>query len=152
PPSPGPMSQPPGAPRHRDQMTSRGELLDTSQYTEYRPLMFSIAYRMTGSVSDAEDIVQEAFLRADKASRASRASKTANTSKTANPRQDRNPKQARQHRPGQKGRDQYRDRHQGRVAQVIPSHDPPPPGHRSPPLSPRPSRVLHRHLAPRAAP
>ena len=38
--------------------------MDTSQYTEYRPLMFSIAYRMTGSVSDAEDIVQEAFLRA----------------------------------------------------------------------------------------
>ena len=40
--------------------------MDTSQYTEYRPLMFSIAYRMTGSVSDAEDIVQEAFLRAGK--------------------------------------------------------------------------------------
>jgi RNA polymerase sigma-70 factor (ECF subfamily) len=40
--------------------------VDTSQYTEYRPLMFSIAYRMTGSVSDAEDIVQEAFLRAGK--------------------------------------------------------------------------------------
>jgi len=38
--------------------------VDTSHYTEYRPLMFSIAYRMTGSVSDAEDIVQEAFLRA----------------------------------------------------------------------------------------
>lgn len=38
--------------------------MDSSQYTEYRPLMFSIAYRMTGSVSDAEDIVQEAFLRA----------------------------------------------------------------------------------------
>jgi RNA polymerase sigma factor (sigma-70 family) len=56
-------------------MTSRGELLDTSQYTEYRPLMFSIAYRMTGSVSDAEDIVQEAFLRADKADKADRASK-----------------------------------------------------------------------------
>jgi RNA polymerase sigma-70 factor (TIGR02957 family) len=30
----------------------------------YRPLMFSIAYQMTGSVGDAEDIVQEAFLRA----------------------------------------------------------------------------------------
>ena len=41
--------------------------MDTSQYAQYRPLMFSIAYRMTGSVSDAEDIVQEAFLRATKA-------------------------------------------------------------------------------------
>jgi RNA polymerase sigma-70 factor (ECF subfamily) len=30
---------------------------------QYRGLMFSIAYRMTGSVSDAEDIVQEAFAR-----------------------------------------------------------------------------------------
>jgi len=38
--------------------------VDSSQYAEYRPLMFSIAYRMTGSVTDAEDIVQEAFLRA----------------------------------------------------------------------------------------
>jgi RNA polymerase sigma-70 factor (TIGR02957 family) len=40
--------------------------MDTSHYAEYRPLMFSIAYRMTGSVSDAEDIVQETFLRASK--------------------------------------------------------------------------------------
>jgi RNA polymerase sigma-70 factor (TIGR02957 family) len=38
--------------------------VDSSQYAAYRPLMFSIAYRMTGSVSDAEDIVQDAFLRA----------------------------------------------------------------------------------------
>jgi len=30
----------------------------------YRPLMFSIAYRMTGSVGDAEDIVQDALIRA----------------------------------------------------------------------------------------
>jgi RNA polymerase sigma-70 factor (TIGR02957 family) len=38
--------------------------VDPSQYAEYRPLMFSIAYRMTGSVGDAEDILQEAFIRA----------------------------------------------------------------------------------------
>ena len=32
-------------------------------YQEFRPLLFSIAYRMVGSVSEAEDIVQESFLR-----------------------------------------------------------------------------------------
>ncbi len=37
---------------------------DVSQvYEELRPLMSSIAYRMVGSASEAEDIVQEAFLR-----------------------------------------------------------------------------------------
>src|SRR5262249_59307509 len=29
---------------------------------EHRPLLFSIAYGMTGSVGDAEDIMQDAFL------------------------------------------------------------------------------------------
>jgi RNA polymerase sigma-70 factor (ECF subfamily) len=32
-------------------------------YQPLRPLLFSIAYRMLGTVSDAEDVVQEAFLR-----------------------------------------------------------------------------------------
>jgi RNA polymerase sigma-70 factor (ECF subfamily) len=32
-------------------------------YEELRPLLFSIAYRMLGSATDAEDIVQESFLR-----------------------------------------------------------------------------------------
>ena len=32
-------------------------------YQEYRPLSFAIAYRMTGSVAEAEDIVQESFMR-----------------------------------------------------------------------------------------
>ncbi|MCX5406495.1 RNA polymerase sigma factor SigJ [Streptomyces sp. NBC_00335] len=36
----------------------------------YRPLLFSIAYGMTGSVGDAEDIVQDAFLGLAKAHRA----------------------------------------------------------------------------------
>jgi len=31
-------------------------------YLKYKPLMFSIAYRMLGNVEDAEDIVQETFL------------------------------------------------------------------------------------------
>jgi RNA polymerase sigma-70 factor (TIGR02957 family) len=35
---------------------------DKTGAAEYRPLLFSIAYGMTGSVGDAEDIVQDAFL------------------------------------------------------------------------------------------
>ena len=36
---------------------------DAAVFQEFRPLLFSIAYRMLGSVAEAEDIVQEAFLR-----------------------------------------------------------------------------------------
>jgi RNA polymerase sigma-70 factor (ECF subfamily) len=38
-----------------------------ASYEELRPLLFSIAYRMISSVSEAEDIVQEAFLRIHRA-------------------------------------------------------------------------------------
>jgi RNA polymerase sigma-70 factor (ECF subfamily) len=47
-----------GMERHQAHMDDVGEL---SQ--ELRPLLFSIAYRMLGGVAEAEDIVQEAFLR-----------------------------------------------------------------------------------------
>src|SRR5256885_11905681 len=33
-------------------------------FEAYRPLLFSIAYRMLGSASEAEDVVQDAWLRA----------------------------------------------------------------------------------------
>lgn len=32
-------------------------------FEEYRPLLFAIAYRMTGSASESEDLVQDAYLR-----------------------------------------------------------------------------------------
>jgi RNA polymerase sigma-70 factor (ECF subfamily) len=45
------------------EQTAPSDAGTSAAYQEFRPLMFSIAYRMTGSISDAEDIVQEAFLR-----------------------------------------------------------------------------------------
>jgi RNA polymerase sigma-70 factor (TIGR02957 family) len=56
----------PGAPELaagvRSSMTDRERLLD-----DLRPVAFAIAYRMLGSVSEAEDVVQEALLRVDQA-------------------------------------------------------------------------------------
>jgi RNA polymerase sigma-70 factor (TIGR02957 family) len=56
----------PGAPELaaglRSGMTDRERLLDDLQ-----PVAFAIAYRMLGSVSEAEDVVQEALLRVDQA-------------------------------------------------------------------------------------
>jgi RNA polymerase sigma-70 factor (ECF subfamily) len=43
---------------HQDRMNDAGEV-----HAELRPLLFSIAYRMLGSIAEAEDVVQEAFLR-----------------------------------------------------------------------------------------
>ncbi|HTA03776.1 MAG TPA: RNA polymerase sigma-70 factor [Streptosporangiaceae bacterium] len=50
----------------REPITDRADGADHSTaaaYESLRPLLFSIAYRMVGSVTEAEDIVQEAFLR-----------------------------------------------------------------------------------------
>ena len=48
-------------------MSGAAEVTDAAGY---RPLMFSIAYGMTGSVGDAEDLVQDAFLGLTRAYRA----------------------------------------------------------------------------------
>ena len=36
---------------------------EAQTFERHRPLLFSIAYRMLGSAMDAEDVVQEAYLR-----------------------------------------------------------------------------------------
>ena len=47
----------------------RMESQDLSQtFYQYRSLLFSIAYRMLGSVADAEDMLQETFIRWQKSS------------------------------------------------------------------------------------
>jgi DNA-directed RNA polymerase specialized sigma24 family protein len=43
---------------------------DIGVFDRHRPLLFSIAYRMLGSVMDAEDVVQEAYLRWQRAPQA----------------------------------------------------------------------------------
>ncbi|WP_198925731.1 sigma factor [Dictyobacter vulcani] len=44
-------------------MGNSQEDVTTSIFSQYKTLLFSIAYRMLGSSSDAEDMVQEAFVR-----------------------------------------------------------------------------------------
>jgi RNA polymerase sigma factor (sigma-70 family) len=43
--------------------------VSVEQFEELRPRAFAIAYRMLGSVSEAEDVVQEAYLRLHRAER-----------------------------------------------------------------------------------
>src|SRR4051794_8724849 len=38
-------------------------MTDTDVFQTYRPMLFGIAYRMLGSASDAEDVLQDAYLR-----------------------------------------------------------------------------------------
>ena len=47
--------------RHADQPDDESARLTT--FNQYRGLLFSIAYRMVGSATDAEDLLQEAFIR-----------------------------------------------------------------------------------------
>jgi RNA polymerase sigma-70 factor (ECF subfamily) len=54
------------------QNSERHEMLEPQDraetFQQYRALLFSIAYRMLGSVADAEDMLQEAFIRWQKSS------------------------------------------------------------------------------------
>ena len=54
-------------------------------FDRHRPLLFSIAYRMLGSVMDAEDVVQEAYLRWQRASQAERYALGERTSRPSSP-------------------------------------------------------------------
>ena len=45
-------------------MLSAVEVVEqVEEFESYRPLMFGIAYRMLGSATEAEDVVQETYLR-----------------------------------------------------------------------------------------
>jgi DNA-directed RNA polymerase specialized sigma24 family protein len=38
-------------------------MIDAQEFEGHRPRLFSLAYRMLGSASEAEDVVQDAWLR-----------------------------------------------------------------------------------------
>jgi RNA polymerase sigma-70 factor (ECF subfamily) len=58
--------------RQRESMFARmSESVDhVAAFGEHRPLLFSIAYRMLGSVADAEDVLQDAYLKWERAGEA----------------------------------------------------------------------------------
>src|ERR1700738_3766240 len=45
------------------QQTDPGMSICLATFDQYRSLLFSVAYRMLGSVADAEDMLQETFIR-----------------------------------------------------------------------------------------
>ena len=52
-----------------DDGNSEGAPDPLATFNEYRSLLFSIAYRMVGAVADAEDMLQDAFIRWQQAPR-----------------------------------------------------------------------------------
>ena len=46
-------------------------MADTALFVDLRPVLFGIAYRMLGSAADAEDVLQEAWIRWDRVDRSS---------------------------------------------------------------------------------
>ena len=48
---------------HKAQTTSAEDAIRLATFDQYRGLLFSIAYRMLGTIADAEDILQETFIR-----------------------------------------------------------------------------------------
>src|SRR5262249_3857865 len=51
--------------RHQEKVQTNGaqDAIRLATFDRYRGLLFSIAYRMLGTVADAEDILQETFIR-----------------------------------------------------------------------------------------
>src|ERR1700759_2665197 len=53
--------------RHTDMSNGTERAFQDRQFEEHRPHLRAVAYRMLGSVTEAEDAVQEAWLRLDRA-------------------------------------------------------------------------------------
>src|SRR5258707_6619249 len=52
-------------PRHHGRIETNGtrDVIRLATFDQYRGLLFSIAYRMLGPVADAQDMLQETFIR-----------------------------------------------------------------------------------------